>query len=170
MTAVSEVPRSMTDQVDGWHVSLGENARFDRVENGSTIRSITGPGLAEFDSFVHRFAPSSYDDAAIRSLIADHLGGRSPLSYRVPDRANLGILVGASYKTTIDEVLGAVWEACCSAVIREAMRAEIDQFVVHCNHVTAESVEQFFGAGERKLFVESMRPALDDVAQVVRRG
>lgn len=170
MTAVSHVPHSMIERVDGWHITVGEAAQFDCVRDGSIVESIAGTGLAEFDSVVRRFAPSSYDDARIRSLVADHLRGTSPLSYRVPDATALGILVGASYKTTIDEVLGAVWEACCHAVIAEVTRLGIATFTVHCEHVTAGSVVRFLESGDRRPFVDSMRPALDDVAQVVCRG
>jgi len=166
----SDRPRSKVDVTDGWHIHLGASTRFDRVVRESIRSSTTGSGLKEFDSFVRRFAPSTYDGARIRAVIATHLAGNSPIAYRAASTTDAGILVGASYKTTIDEVLGAVWEGCLSAVVDDAARAGVtDPVHLVCEHPTADSVALVLthGVAARASFAASMRTAIDGLHQVV---
>ncbi|OZD10369.1 hypothetical protein CH275_01465 [Rhodococcus sp. 06-235-1A] len=166
----SDDPRPEVEVTDVWHIHLGAGTRFDRVVRGSIRSSTSGSGLKEFDSFVRRFAPSSYDGARIRAVIATHLAGASPIAYRAAATPNAGILVGASYRTTIDEVLGAVWEGCLSAVVVDAARAGVtDPVHLVCEHPTADSAALVLthGVAARTGFATSMRTAIDGLHQVV---
>lgn len=164
-----DMPRPTLEVPDGWHLEVAARTRFDYVTGGSIERSIHGLGLAEFDSFVARFAPTSYDDDKIRMVIATHLDTMSPIVYRT-STAGAASLVGASYKTTIDEVLGAVWEGCLSVVLEDAARAGVtDPVHLVCEHPTADLVALVLthGVAARARFAASMRTAIDGLHQVV---
>lgn len=164
-----DMPHPTVDLTDGWHVSLAARARFDYVAGGSIQRSVPGTGLGEFDSFVARFAPSSYDTDRITTVIETHMSSMSPITYRAAGVSGIATLVGASYKTTIDEVLGAVWEGCVAALVREAADAGVTEPVhLECVHPTAQSVARVLshGAGIRANFGESICSALDSLDEV----
>ena len=169
----SEVGPARRDvhEVDGWHVDLGQYSTFDHVVQGVVVKSVDGPGFAEFDSFVSRFAPSGYGPEYVRDLVVAHRVGLSPIIFRVTGNGHPGMLVGASYKSTIDEIIGSVWEGSCDAIAGVAAAAGVVAPVyVHCDHPTSESAAAALGGvlrNHRHEFVHSIHGELENVAEVL---
>ncbi|MDV6263718.1 hypothetical protein [Rhodococcoides yunnanense] len=166
-----QVLRPDAEPADGWHIDLGDSSRFDHVVDGVVVDTAFGAGFAEFDSFVSRFAPTGYSAQHIRDLVALHRSGPSAIAFRVSTDARAGILVGASYKSTIDEIIGAVWEGSCEAIADAAVRAGVRvPVLVQCAHPTADLVTAALAealVSPRQKFVHSLSGTLDAVAEVL---
>ncbi|WP_435173983.1 hypothetical protein [Gordonia hongkongensis] len=88
-----------------------------RGSNGS-VETLASPGWDLLDSFVERFAPDLAADLTTRfaETVAEWEATPTRVTYAAVDGRD--VLVGLSYQTSPEEVLGAVWRGLCTSLVR----------------------------------------------------
>ncbi|MFE0750898.1 hypothetical protein [Gordonia sp. NPDC058843] len=84
------------------------------------------PGWELLDSFVKRFAPDVAADLSTRfaETVAEWEAAPTRVTYSAVNGRD--VLIGLSYQTSPDEVLGAVWRGLCTSLVRVLNDAGID--------------------------------------------
>ncbi len=115
----SEVLVNDTDSPDALVIlAAGQPARVVvRGSNGS-VETLASPGWDLLDSFVERFAPDVAADLTTRfaETVAEWEATPTRVTYAAVDGRD--VLVGLSYQTSPEEVLGAVWRGLCTSLVR----------------------------------------------------